>query len=213
MTRPLFLALSLFALPSSLVAAQPAGAAPPAPSALREASSAATPAVPDLPESQMPHQPPAAPAAPKATTPAAPVAPPAPPAPPRPRGQMINVRIDVTLSDSQGVPKTLTMTIADGENGRNRTAAITGGSGRMDFYFNADAEPTVTGSKVFLRLSAEARVAAGDKAPAGQTPGTIDLRQTQALVIEDGKSVEIARAADPTTDRVFALSVKATIVR
>ena len=43
---------------------------------------------------------------------------------------MINVRIDVTLSDSKGSPKTLTMTVADDQSGMNRTAS------GVDFNFN-----------------------------------------------------------------------------
>ncbi len=67
---------------------------------------------------------------------------------------MINVRIEVTLSDSKGAPKTLTMTVADGESGMNRTTTV----GPTDFSFNADAAPTVVGNKIRLRLTADAVV-------------------------------------------------------
>jgi hypothetical protein len=122
---------------------------------------------------------------------------------------MINVRIDVTLSDSKGSPKILTMTVADGENGMNRTTTV----GSADYSFNADAQATVVGAKIRLRLTADAVVPVeGEKPPGGPTP-RLALRQSQTVVLNDGESVEIARAADPTSDRAFGLSVKVTILR
>ena len=140
----------------------------------------------------------------------APVAPAAPPAPPRPMGQMINVRIDVTLSDSLGKPRTLTMTVADGESGMNRTANV----GPADYSFNADAAPTVVGNKIRLRLTADAVVPlVGGEGEKGEKGARLGLRQSQTVILNDGDSVEIARAADPVSDRVFVLSVKVKIQR
>ena len=143
----------------------------------------------------------------------APAAAPAPPAPPRPMGQMINVRIDVTLSDSLGKPRTLTMTVADGESGMNRTANV----GPADYSFNADAAPTVVGNKIRLRLTADAVVplvgGEGEKGEKGEKGARLGLRQSQTVILNDGDSVEIARAADPVSDRAFVLSVKVKIQR
>jgi hypothetical protein len=126
-------------------------------------------------------------------------------------GQMINVRIDVTLTDSKGAPKTLTMTVADGESGMNRTTSVlpVGQSGG-DYSFNADARPTVVGNKIRLGLTADAVVPVESEKANG---GRLALRQSQTLILSDGQSVEIARAADPVSDRAFVLSVKATIQR
>lgn len=154
----------------------------------------------------------------------APQAPPTPkaapaiaPAPPRPVGQMVNVRIDVTLSDSKGAPKTLTMTVADGESAMNRTTAAaipTGQAAYVDYSFNADASPTIVGNRIRLRLTADAVVLIeGEKPPATGPGPKLALRQSQVLVLNDGDAVEIARSADPVSDRVFTLSVKATIQR
>jgi hypothetical protein len=120
---------------------------------------------------------------------------------------MINVRIDVTLADSKGAAKVLTMTVADGESGMNRTA----NAGSMRYSFNADARPTVVGSKIRLQLTADAEVPVeGEK---GDKGGTLGLRQSQTVILNDGDSVEIARAADPVSDRTFVLSVKVKIQR
>jgi len=41
----------------------------------------------------------------------------------------------------------------------------------------------------------------------------LGLRQSQTVILNDGDSVEIARAADPVSDRAFVLSVKVKIQR
>src|SRR6186713_1980569 len=122
--------------------------APRAATAIEPAIPAAVPVTPQAPE--LPRSPKPAPAAPAVpAVPAVQAVPPAPPAAPRPMGQMLNVRIDVTLSDSKGAPKVLTMTVADGESGMNRTStSISSGSKNGDFAFNADASPTLVMNKI-----------------------------------------------------------------
>jgi len=133
---------------------------------------------------------------------------------PKPIGQMLNVQIEVTLTDSKGTPKAVVLTVADGEMGQNRTNSdvqLASSGSYKTFGFNADARPNVSGNKVRLYLSAEASVPAFD-AKAGSA-ANITLRQSQTLVLNDGDSVEIARASDPVSDRTFALSVKVKIQR
>ena len=184
------------------------------PTAPRPAVVAAAPVFVDtleLPETQPP-TPPAAPKAPAAVTA---TAPPAPPAPPRPIGQMLNVQIEVTLSDTKGTPKAVVLTVADGEMGQNRTnSASNAGTGTsyQTFSFNADARPTIVGNKIRLYLSAEANIPSSPDAKAGAA-ANLNLRQQQTLVLNDGDSAEIARASDPLSDRSFVLSVKVKIQR
>lgn len=196
----------LAATPSALLAQSlPDAPEPPtarAPRAPHAALAAMPPAAPVPAEAQTPPVP-AAPKAPKAAPAPAPAAAPGPPAPPR---QLINVRIDVVLTDSKGAAKTLTMTVADGESGMNRTTTV----GERDFSFNADAIPWVVGNKIRLRLTAEAVVPTDAEAKVGNR---LALRQSQTVILNDGASVEIARAADPVSDRSFVLTVKAAIQR
>lgn len=189
-------------LPPTVVPPVPLSPAPPpapmVPSVPRIAGVAEAPPVPPAPEAPQ-----------KAPAPPRPAAAPVPPAPPQPQFQMINVRIEVTLSDSKGAPKVLTMTVADGENGMNRTTT----ESQADYSFNADARPYVMGDRIRLRLTADATVPVeGDKRSDGSAP-RLGLRQSQTIVLRDGETMEIARAADPTSDRAFILSVKATIQR
>ncbi len=228
-----FLALSLLSVSPSLLLAQPypepptpaVAPAPNAPQAPR-AALAATPApapapaiaaaieAPPLPPTaEMPQTPKVAPA-PAPAAPPVPAAAPAAPGPPRPLGQMINVRIDVTLTDSKGAPKVLTMTVADGESGMNRTtSAITSGTNMGDFSFNADAMPMVVGNRIRLRLTADAVVPIDAESATPNRANKLGLRQSQTVILNDGDSVEIARAADPVSDRAFTLSVKVKIQR
>ena len=221
-------AFSLLSLTPSVLLAQSYARAPKVPNPpARPAAPANAPAAPlpptpgtaawtsvPPPEEMALVAPPQPPTAPKASAPPAPPTPataPAPAAPPRPPGQMINVRIEVTLSDSKGLSKTLTMTVADGERAMNRTANGLNG----EYSFNADAEPSVVGNKVRLRLTADAVVPVESEKPSVAGPPTfkVGLRQSQTVILSDHESVELARAVDPMSDRAFTLSVKATIVR
>lgn len=192
----------------------PRPAVAPLPMIAAELALSVAPPAPETPQAPPPPTPPRAPATPKAASAPAPVAAPAPPTPPRPLGQMLNVRIDVTLSDSKGSTKTLTMTVADGENGMNRTTSVLPvGQAGGDYSFNADAIPHVVGNRIRLRLTADAVVPVDSERSAPGTGGRLALRQSQTLILNDGDSVEIARAADPVSERAFTLSVKATIQR
>ncbi len=210
--RTLLFAAIMSASPA-LVLAQPAPAPPMAPSV---AAAPEAPLAPVAVTVEVPPQTPApdAPRAPKAATPpAAPSAVLAPPPPPRKRGQMINVRIEVTLSDSKGAPRVLTMTVADQESGMNRTTAVVvPGASAVDYSFNADASPEVVGDRIRLRLTADAVVPVDAEKATAIIP-KLALRQSQTVILDDGETVEIARAADPASSRTFILSVKATIQR
>lgn len=203
---------ALMSATSALVLAQPA-AAPPLPPTVAAVPHA--PMVSVLAEVLPPPQaPPDSPKAPRpALAPAAPVVMTTPPGPPRKRGQMVNVRIDVTLSDSKGAPKVLTMTVADQESGMNRTTAVVvPGATAIDYSFNADASPEVVGDRIRLRLTADAVVPVDAERATAILP-KLALRQSQTVILNDGETVEIARAADPASSRTFILSVKATIQR
>lgn len=179
-----------------------APATPRTPPAPPVASAPAAPAAPASPSAAI-AQAPAAPAAPRPPAAVAGIAPPAP----RPLGQMINVKIDVVLSDSKGAPKTLSMTVADGESAMNRTTTA---GGSADFSFNADVQPLVSGNRIRLRITADAVVPTDSEPKNGNRLG---LRQSQTIILNDGDSAEIARAADPVSDRSFTLTVKASIIR
>ena len=77
----------------------------------------------------------------QAPVPSKPAETPAAAQPPRPPAQLVNVRLDLTVTEQRGgttlEPKTVTMLIADRENGRVRTG---GGNALL----NVDARPELT---------------------------------------------------------------------
>ena len=178
---------------------------------------------------QAPPLPPTPPAPP--SPPAAPQAPQAPQATrgtrgdiaapayaPRNRGQLVNLRLEFTVTDQVGtappVKKTITMNVADGESGRIRTNAdvFRKNSNPTVVPLSVDARPEIDGNKIRLSASLEYQLlsdAAGPDLPAGKT----SITQSVTTILTDGVLTILSQSADPLTDRKVTLEVKATIVK
>jgi len=168
------------------------------------------------------------------TPPTAPQAPPPPQAPqatrgargempspafaPRNRGQLVNLRLEFTVTDQIGtappVKKTITMNVADGESGRIRTNAdvFRKNSNPTVVPLSVDASPEIEGTKIRLRASLEYQLlsdAAGPDLPAGKT----SITQSVTSILSDGVPTILSQSADPLTDRKVTLEVKATIIK
>jgi hypothetical protein len=181
---------------------------------------------------QAPPSPPTPPAPP--SPPAAPQAPQAPQttrgmrttgemqstpyAAPRNKGQLVNLRLEFTVTDQIGaappVKKTITMNVADGESGRIRTNAdvFRKNSNPTVVPLSVDAAPEIEGTKIRLRASLEYQLlsdAAGPDLPAGKT----SITQSVTTILNDGVSTILSQSADPLTDRKVTLEVKATIIK
>jgi hypothetical protein len=185
---------------------------------------------------QAPPAPPSPPPPPAAAT--APQAPPAPrapqparsprattgdePAPPefmrRSRGQLINLRLEFTVTDQIGtappVKKIITMNVADGESGRIRTNAevFRKNTAATVVPLSVDASPEIEGTRIRLRASLEYQLlkdAPEPELPAGKT----SITQSVTAILNDGVSTILSQSADPLTDRKVTLEVKATIVK
>ena len=187
---------------------------------------------------QAPQTPPAPPTPPSpAAAPQAPQPPQAPQAPqtargmrttgemqstpyaaPRNKGQLVNLRLEFTVTDQIGtappVKKTITMNVADGESGRIRTNAdvFRKNSNPTVVPLSVDAAPEIEGTKIRLRASLEYQLlsdAAGPDLPAGKT----SITQSVTTILNDGVSTILSQSADPLTDRKVTLEVKATIIK
>jgi hypothetical protein len=178
---------------------------------------------------QAPPAPPTPPAPP--SPPAAPQAPQAPQATrgtrgdmaapafvPRNRGQLVNLRLEFTVTDQVGtappVKKTITMNVADGESGRIRTNAdvFRKNSNPTVVPLSVDARPEIDGNKIRLSASLEYQLlsdAAGPDLPAGKT----SITQSVTTILTDGVLTILSQSADPLTDRKVTLEVKATIIK
>ena len=144
----------------------------------------------------------------QAPVPSKPAETPAAPQPPRPPAQLVNVRLDFTVTEQRGgttlEPKTVTMLIADRENGRVRTG---GGNALL----NVDARPELTrDGRVRLVLSLEYRRQAEEME---KTPPAL-LSQSMAMIMDDGKATVVSQSADPTAGHTSVrVEVKATILK
>jgi len=204
-------------------------------SAMAAAQTATTPVVATF--DQAPPTPPSPPAPPAPAAAAAPQAPPAPRSPqaPRPvrattgeaptpeparriRGQLINLRLEFTVTDQIGtappVKKMITMNVADGESGRIRTNAevFRKNSAPTVVPLSVDASPEIEGTRIRLRASLEYQLlkdAPEPDLPAGKT----SITQSVTAILNDGVSTILSQSADPLTDRKVTLEVKATIIK
>ena len=204
-------------------------------SAMAAAQTATTPVVATF--DQAPPTPPTPPAPPAPAAAAAPQAPPAPRSPqaPRPvrattgeaptpeparriRGQLINLRLEFTVTDQIGtappVKKMITMNVADGESGRIRTNAevFRKNSAPTVVPLSVDASPEIEGTRIRLRASLEYQLlkdAPEPDLPAGKT----SITQSVTAILNDGVSTILSQSADPLTDRKVTLEVKATIIK
>jgi hypothetical protein len=146
---------------------------------------------------------------------------------------LVNIKTEFTITDQRGggagVKRIVSLIVADGDGGsiRSEPSIADGFGGLQAVQLNVDVRPEVlTGGKILLRFSlqydgpsqAETELAAG-RAPGdirGVPRGTVmksNLRDSVALLVEDGKSILAAQSADPIGDRQVTVEVKATIMR
>jgi hypothetical protein len=140
------------------------------------------------------------------------------------RGQPVNVKLDLTITDQLGpgepAKKTVSMIVADRYQGAIRSA---GNSVRA--VLNVDATPNILSSgSIRLQLGIEynprqAAVQQQIKGPGGELmplppePGGSSLNQRVVILLEPGKPMILSQAADPISDRKIVVEVRATILK
>ena len=134
------------------------------------------------------------------------------------RGQLINLKLEFTITDQIGsaapVRKTITMNVADGESGRIRTNAevFRKNTSPGSVPLSIDARPEVEGNKIRLNASLEYQLLNEPTAPEMQVGKTL-ISQSVTSILNDGVQTVLSQSADPLTDRKVTLEVKATIVK
>ena len=181
---------------------------------------AQTPARPAQPRPAQTAQPPATPPAP-VLAPVAPAAP-APPQAPRREGQPINVRVELTITETAaGAPpikKTVVAVVGDGYFGSVRGQAVAQPASpgvpieRLVAPLNLDARPEILpGGKI--RLSCTIQYQSSQRVTQDRAINT-DIKQNLVLNLESGKALVISETADPiVADRNVVVEVKATILK
>jgi hypothetical protein len=160
-----------------------------------------------------------------------PAPPPPPPAPapgtgqaraPRREGQLINIRVEATITDQQGaappVKKTLSAVVADGSTGSVRTLSNFANPAINTVPLNMDAEATLLPDnklRLSLRLQYDlpSAVSLGRPPTEERQPSKTSIVESVNVVLENGKSIVAAQSADPVSDRQVVLEVKATVLR
>jgi hypothetical protein len=138
--------------------------------------------------------------------------------PPRLRGQLANVRIDVTVTDQTrtgpAATKTMTLTVADGESAMVRTESeLKTSDGLRSAPFSVDVRAVIDGDRIRLDVGLDYQVL---DAASTQTPGPPTralFKGRQALVLESGKPLVISQSSDPMSDRKVTVEVKGTVIR
>jgi len=134
------------------------------------------------------------------------------------KGQLINLRLEFTITDQIGsaapVKKTVTMNVADGESGRIRTNAdvFRKNSPSTQVPLSIDARPEMEGTKIRLSASLEYQLL-NEPTAADMPAGKTQISQSVTSILNDGVQTVLSQSADPLTDRKVTLEVKATIIR
>ena len=146
--------------------------------------------------------------------------------PPQGTGQLANIRLEVTITDQratgQPTTKTVSLTLANGANGRIRTNAdvpvqmkLPGGAANFvtrSVMLNVDARPVaMRDSKIRTEMTLEYRPTGNELSTDEQSLTTIS--ESFTVVLDDGKPLVVSQSADPNTDRRVRVEVKATILK
>ena len=155
--------------------------------------------VPGVPGTGVQAQPPQA----KPEAPAAAI-----PPPPRPPAQMANIRLEITITEQREAtaipPRTVTLLLADRENGHVRTA-------QAGVVLNVDTRAEIVRDgrvRVWFALEYRGQAVEGDR----NTPPLVN--QTVTSLLEDGKPIVVSQSADPRSPRSgVRVELKATILK
>ena len=129
--------------------------------------------------------------------------------PARPPAQLVNVKLDLTITDQREggttSPKTLTMLLADRGNGRIRTSER--GS---EVHLNVDVSPEIVrDGRVRVHLTMEYRPAG----TGGEKESIRSITESVTTILEDGKQMLVSQSADPASSRTVKVELKATILK
>lgn len=160
-------------------------------------------------------------APPASPQPARATPPPPPPAPPNPNaapmsapnergGQMVNIRIEVSVIDQLAAgpvqPRTLTVLLADRAFGKTRSSF-------EDQTIDIDAQPVIVGSRIRVSLTIASCVPRVPGAPPRPADLVLTWRNSFSLLLDNDKSQIALESSDAAKNRKTSIEVKATILK
>lgn len=149
----------------------------------------------------------------EATTPAPKEA----PAKPADVGQLVNVRMELTITDQRGdgpaITKTVSMIASDRAWSRIRTQGdVRTPMGFRPVILNIDVRPMLTrDNRARVELTIEYRPVAAEADTEKST--TPNINESLVVILEDGKPTLISQSADPVTDRKVKVEAKMSILK
>jgi hypothetical protein len=173
-----------------------------------------TPPVAQTPQTiPVPPAPPSPPVPPPAPAVRVPIAPP-PPAKP---GQNVNIRIDLTITETASAApevKSVSLLASDANWGRVRSqgsARPNALAGFESVVLNVDARPTLlTGDSLRLELIVEYVPAMPEATPSADTERPARVHQSLNVILKSGQALQVSRAVDPVSKRTTTVEVTAT---
>lgn len=137
------------------------------------------------------------------------------------KGQLLNVKVEFTITDQIGtkppVKKTMTMVVADRESSRIRTSVnyrikrLEGGTQWGRAPLSVDVNPWIEGNKIRVDFSIE--YSAVDEAVTAGEVGEATVSERLAAVLDSGVPVVVAQSSDAISDRKVTIEIKATIMK
>ena len=137
-------------------------------------------------------------------------------------GQPVNVRLDLTITDSRGdqpaISKTVTMTLADRHNGRIRTQGdVRTPQGFRQVVLNVDCQASIIPreSRARVMLTIEYRPVDRPFATEAENERTTTphINESLTVILDDGKPMVVSQSADPVTDRRVKIEAKITLLK
>ena len=124
------------------------------------------------------------------------------------RGRDLNVQVELTITEHQGSApgekRVVSMIVAAAAFGRIRSTAS------QDVKLNIDATPTMLDND---RIALELTIEYIPVTPEGAARRPAGLLEMLTVILQNGKSMQISQAADPTIDRRITAEVRATVLK
>ena len=134
-----------------------------------------------------------------------------------PGGALLNIRLDLTITDQRTnnapATKTISMLLSDRNGGRIRTSGdVKVGTSFRRVTLNVDATPEMLrDGRVRVSCNLEYSAQLGQGNTEENQPTTVS--EMFNVILVDGRQTTVSQSADPASDRKVQVELKATIVK
>jgi hypothetical protein len=134
------------------------------------------------------------------------------------KGQPVNVKVELTITDQYGsaapVQKTVSLLVADRQSGMIRSEGVLPGFGSVQLHVDADVSILpAPESKILTQIGLNYDLVDPKASSTERQSQKTQIRESLRTILENAKPMVISQSADPVTDRKVTVEVKATIIR